>query len=62
MMVGIGGTLAYYAILFAIAFASSHFNSDAGMKIMMGLSFPLFPGMLPGGLLSLRLGFGFNDT
>ena len=67
IVVGGGGTLVWYAVLLVLAWASSHFNSDAGLKIMIGLSLPLFPGMIPGGLFSVLLsvlginGFGFHD-
>ena len=68
LVVGSGGTLSYYAILLALAWASSHFHSDAGLILMMVISVPLLPGAIPGGLLSLFLeavgirGFGFHDT
>ena len=69
MILGVGGTLAYYAILLAIFLVSSYFNSDAGMKIAFAISLPLFPSMIPGCLFSVLLAFlgvngfgGFHDT
>ena len=30
--------------------------------LMMAMAFPLLPGILRGGILSLLMGFGFHDT
>jgi len=62
LVIGVGGTLVYYVLLLAVAFVSSHFDSDGGLKFMIVMALPVIPGMVPGGLLSLLLGFGFHET
>lgn len=54
-VIGGGGTLLYYAFLLLIGWIADRFESNAAFTMMMILSFPLLPRMIPGFVLNLLL-------
>jgi hypothetical protein len=57
----IGGTFAYVALAFLVAWGASLIRFDLSEMIVAFLCFPLLPGAIPGGVIGALMGSGFHD-